>query len=507
MTQPADRIFTNAEVHTLDDPDSVHEAVAVRNGRIVRVDSAYEVEFLEGVDTDVVDCDGGVLLPGFIDAHTHMEVLGRRLVHADLGGTADRNEAVDRLGDAPTESGWILGYGYDESTWPDSEYLTRDDLDAVSTELPVVAFREDLHTASVNGVVLDRYGDEMGGGVERDGGEPTGVVREGAAEFLRKGTAPGREETKRLVEAARDYAHSLGVTGVHDMVRNSDAPAAYRELDRDDELGLRVRLYYWADHLDAVEELGLVTNHGSEFVRVGGIKTFTDGSIGARTAKLSEPYSDGDEGERSDGTTGEWVVTPTELEAIAGHVDELGMQLSVHAIGDEAIEMTLGALPEDPDSRHRIEHAELLADDLEGFDAVASMQPNFLRWAREDGLYEHRLGERRTRRSNRFSDVLEADVPLAFGSDCMPLNPLYGVQEAVTAPEPAQRLSVTDALRAYTAGAAYAAHEETELGTVEPGKRADFVVLEASPWGVERDEIASIDVMMTVVDGETVYRQ
>ena len=498
MTQAADRIFTNAEVHTLGDFDETHEAVAVRDGRIVRVDSEYEIGFLDGVNTDVVDCDGGVLLPGFIDAHTHMEIVGRRLVHADLA-VADRETALDRLREAPSEA-WILGYGYDESAWGDDRYLTREELDEVSTALPVVAFREDLHTASVNSVVLDRYGESLPeDGIGYDGDEPTGVVTEDAAEFLRMETAPGRAETKRLVEAARDYAHARGVTGVHDMVRHSDAPAAYRALAVDDDLDLRVRLYYWADHLDAVEETGLVTNHGGPFVEVGGIKTYTDGSLGAGTAKLSEPYTDRE-------GTGEWVVDPEELADIAERTEELGMQLAVHAIGDEAIDVALETLPEDPEMRHRIEHAELLPADLEGFDAVASMQPNFLRWAREGGLYERRLGAERTAESNRFADVLDADVPLAFGSDCMPLDPLFGVQQAVTAPEEGQRLSVTEALETYTSGAAYAGHDEDRFGTVEVGKRADFVVLEESPWAVDVDAIADIAVSMTVVDGEVVYR-
>ncbi|MFW5964583.1 MAG: amidohydrolase [Natronomonas sp.] len=498
MTQAADRIFTNAEIHTLADPDETYEAVAVRDGRIVRVDSAYEIGFLEGVDTDVIDCDGGVLLPGFIDAHTHMEIVGRRLVHADLA-TDDRETALDRLREAPAEE-WVLGYGYDESAWDDDRYLTRDELDAVSGDLPVVAFREDLHTASVNSVVLERYGDSLPeSGIQRDDGDPTGVVTEDAAEFLRMETAPGRAETKRLVEAARDYAHERGVTGVHDMVRHSDAPAAYRTLARDGDLGLRVRLYYWADHLDAVEETGLVTNHGGPYVSVGGIKTYTDGSLGAGTAKLSEPYADRE-------GTGEWVVDPEELTDIAERVDELGMQLAVHAIGDEAIDVALDSLPDDSEMRHRIEHAELLPDDLEGFDAVASMQPNFLRWAGEGGLYEQRLGTERTAESNRFADVLDADVPLAFGSDCMPLDPLFGVQQSVTAPEPSQRLSVTEALEAYTSGAAYAGHDEGRFGTVEVGKRADFVVLDESPWAVDAGAIADIDISITVVDGEVVYR-
>jgi predicted amidohydrolase YtcJ len=515
MTEAADRVFVNAEVHTLADPDSaadaadsdragrhadeVHEAVAVRDGRVVRVDSEYEVEFLAGVETDIVDCGDGVLLPGFVDAHTHMEVVGRRLVHADLGAADDRDSALTLLRDAAGEE-WVLGYGYDESTWPSGEYLTREELDSVADDRPAVAFREDLHTASVNSVVLERYGDELPeNGVERADGEPTGVVREDAAEFLRTETAPGREETRELVAAARDFAHERGVTGVHDMVRHSDAPAAYRSLAVDGDLDLRVRLYYWADHLDAVEETGLVTNHGGEFLEVGGVKTYTDGSLGAGTAKLAESYADRE-------GTGEWVVPPAELESVVERVEDLGMQLAVHAIGDEAVAAALAALPDDPAARHRIEHAELLPgapSELEG--VVASMQPNFLRWARPDGLYEGRLGEERTAGSNRFADILEAGVPLAFGSDCMPLDPLYGVQQTVTAPEAGQRLGVTDALRAYTSGAAYAGHAEDRFGTVEPGKHADFVVLAESPWAVDDDAIADIDVAMTVVDGEVVH--
>ncbi|WP_254840558.1 amidohydrolase [Natronomonas marina] len=500
MTEAADRVFVNAEVHTLADPDEVEEAVAVRDGRVVRVDSEYEIEFLTGVETDVVDCEGGVLLPGFVDAHTHMEVVGRRLVHADLGAADDREAALELLREAAGEE-WVLGYGYDESTWPAGTYLTREELDSVAADRPVVAFREDLHTASVNSVVLERYGEELPeAGVVREGGEPTGVVREDAAEFLRMETAPDREETRELIAAARDYAHEHGVTGVHDMVRHSDAPAAYRELAVDDELDLRVRLYYWADHLDAVEETGLVTNHGGEYVEVGGIKTYTDGSLGAGTAKLSEPYADRE-------GTGEWVVPPAELAEVVDRAEELGMQLAVHAIGDEAVGAALDALPDDPEARHRIEHAELLpADrDVEEFHAVASMQPNFLRWARAGGLYEERLGEERTAASNPFAEVLEAGVPLAFGSDCMPMDPLYGVQGTVTAPDPRQRLGVTEALRAYTSGAAHAGHDEDRFGTVEPGKRADFVVLGSSPWAVDDDAIADVEVAMTVVDGAVVY--
>ncbi len=498
MTQAADRIFRNAELHTLTNPDETYEAVAVRDGEIVRVDSEYEIEFLEGVETDVVDCGGGVLLPGFIDAHTHVEYAGKRLVHADLAGTTDREEALDRIRESADDEGWIIGFGYDESTWPESEYLTREELDGISTDQPVVAFREDMHTASVNSVVLERYADEMGENVQREGGEPTGVVTEDAASLLGDETAPDREAMGRLLSAAQSHAHSLGITGVHDMVRNTEAPGVYREMELDGELALRVRLYYWETHFEAVEELGLRTNHGSEFVEVGGIKSFTDGALGARTAKLYDPYEDGE-------GTGEWVVTPEALAETVDDATELDLQVAVHAIGDEAVDVSLETLPDDPSARHRIEHAELVGTELSGFHAVASMQPNFLKWAREGGLYDSRIGPERSRASNPFAEILEEGVPLAFGSDCMPMNPLYGIQQAVTARDDRQRLTVTQALRAYTSGAAYAGFDEDRLGTIEPGKRADFVLLSDSPWETPNDEIADIVVAKTIVDGSVVY--
>jgi hypothetical protein len=290
------------------------------------------------------------------------------------------------------------------------------------------------------------------------------------------------------------------------MVRGTPAPRVYRELDREGELDLRVRINYWTDHLDAAAEAGLVSNVGSEFVRAGAIKSFTDGSIGSGTAKLSEPYADS-------GDRGTWVVPPEELREWVERAEDAGFQFTAHAIGDEAVHETLGAFAEceDPASaRHRVEHAEVLTDEsVERFadlGVVASVQPNFLKWAREGGLYETRLGVERTRESNPFASLLEAGVPLAFGSDTMPLGPLFGIEQAVTAPAPEQRIGVTEALRAYTHGAAYAGFDEDRMGTVERGKLADLVVLEESPWTVEPDGVGDIDVAMTVVGGRVVYR-
>jgi predicted amidohydrolase YtcJ len=359
--------------------------------------------------------------------------------------------------------------------------------------------------------------------VRTAGGEPTGVLVEGAVDAVYEATRPGPEGMRAYLLAAQEHATARGVTAVHDMVRRSAAPRVYRDLDAGGELALRVRINYWADHLDAVLETGLRTNGGSDRVRVGAIKTYTDGSIGGRTARLSEPYADagregegngdgsGDEGTGDDGhgTRGVFLESREDLAGLVGRADDAGLQVALHAIGDEAIELALDALEGSEGTRHRIEHAEVLTDDLiERLGAagvVVSAQPNFLKWAREGGLYDSRLGVERRRDSNRFGALQEAGATLAFGSDCMPLGPLYGVQQTVTAPEPAQRLSVTDALRAYTRGAAYAGFDEDRTGTVERGKCADFAVLEESPWEVPEDGIADIDVAMTVVGGEVVY--
>ena len=509
MTQAADLILTNGRVYT---PDSGEQrpddplaespaAVAVRNGEIVRIGPSNEVTFLEGVGTTVVDLDGHALLPGFVDAHTHLDVLGQQQEEADLSGCDSPEACLDCLDDRRTETeGWVIGFGYDESRWSGS-YLTRDQLDSVSADRPVVAFREDLHVASVNSVVLDRHAGGMPPeNVETVDGERTGVLVEEALSVLREQLRPDPDRMREYLLAAQEHAHSKGVTAVHDMVRHSHAPRVYRALDSAGKLTLRVRLNYWADHLDAVLETGLRTNHGSDRVEMGAIKTYADGSIGGRTARLSEPYADGE-------GRGEWVTPPEGMADLAGQVDSAGLQFAAHAIGDEAIDAVVKSLDATDGERHRIEHAEVLTDSLidrlAESDHVVSAQPNFLKWAGDEGLYDQRLGDRRRRRTNQFGRLTDRGARLAFGSDCMPLDPLFGIEQTVTAPEATQRLDVSQAVDTYTMGGAYASFAEDRLGSIERGKRGDFVALDRSPW--ETDTISEIGVGLTIVDGEIVF--
>ncbi len=498
MTQAADLVLTNGRVYT---PEGWREAVAVRDGEIVRVGKRTEIGFLAGVETSEIDLDGRVLLPGFIDAHTHLDVLGQQQTEADLSGSDSAESCLDRLDERREETtDWVVGFGYDESRWNGS-YLTREQLDTVSTDRPVVAFREDLHTASVNSVVLDQYiGELPPEAVERSNGEPTGVLVEEGLTLLQNKRQPDPAQLRSALLTAQEYAHRKGVTAVHDMIRNSQAPRVYRELDQEGKLTLRVRLNYWADHLDAVLETGLRTNYGSDRVEMGAIKSYADGSIGARTARLSEPYADGT-------GRGEWVLPPDGIADLVGHVDSAGLQCAMHAIGDEAIGSVLDAYEGASGDRHRIEHAELLTpaliDRLGESDHVVSVQPNFLKWAREDGLYDRRLGVERRRRTNQFAAVIEAGAQLAFGSDCMPLDPLFGIEQAVTAPATTQQLGVTEAIDAYTRGGAVAGFAEDQRGTIERGKQADFVALDGSPW--ETESISELAVELTIVGGEIVY--
>ena len=320
--------------------------------------------------------------------------------------------------------------------------------------------------------------------------------------LLRAG-APDEATMVDALHAAARHAHALGITSVHAMAAATEWRPFMRTRGK---LDLRIILYPEVEALDHLRALGIESGFGDEWLRIGGVKLFTDGSIGARTAALHEPYIGGGRGTL--------IYSDAELVRLIAAADAAGLQTAVHAIGDRAIEQVLrvhAQVGTNPELRHRIEHFELPDEGqlarAANLGLCASMQPNFAaNWSGPGGMYETQLGPDRDRRIDPHRAVLAADIPLAFGSDCMPLSPLYGINAAVTAPHPGQRLAVTDAIHAYTAAGAYLARMETKTGTLAPGMAADIVVIDSDPSAVP-DTISKIAVVMTFVAGILVYKK
>jgi predicted amidohydrolase YtcJ len=512
-------LLRGGTVHTLDDDRTTAEAVLFRDGRVAAVGDTATVEDA-ATDPETVDLDSRTVLPGFNDAHTHVFSVGIGLLETDLSAADDREQALELLADnaGSTPAGeWVLGFQYDESTWPPGgrDYLTKAELDSVSTEHPIVAVRVDGHSATLNSRALEEVDFS---GVEHDvrteGGEPTGRVVEDATGRVRAASYPDVPKAREALDAAIDHYHELGVTSIQTvagLTRVRDHGYVQQEALfahwRDDDLDLRTTFYVPQWQAESLSDLEIASGFGDDWLRLGGLKTFSDGSIGSETAKTHREY-DG-------GGRGEMVNDREQLREWFAHAARTNQQIATHAIGGEAIdivideyERALEAYDEEFDPRLRVEHAELATDEaierMADAGIVASMQPNFLQWNGADGLYENRLGADVRPENNRYRDVLDADVPLAFGSDKMPPGPLYGMGFAVDSPYERQRLAVDEALTAYTRGAAYAEFQEDEKGVLESGHLGDAVVLDSDPYE-HPDSFDDIGVEMTVIDGDVVY--
>lgn len=507
-------------VHTFDDDRMTTEAVLFRDDRVAAVGDTERVK-ATATDPRNVDLDGRVVLPGFTGAHTHLLSVGINRLETDLAKPDDRAgvlSMLDRSAPATDPGDWVLGYNFDETTWPEDEQrrLTRSDLDAVSEDHPVAAMRVDGHAAAVNSSALDQINvDGVKRDVDRDEeGTSTGVLVDDAAGRVKQATYPRGEKAHRALKPATDRAHELGVTSVQNMSEltapqkvGSPIHAAFFGAWRDDELGLRVTVYVHFGKVESLSDLEVASGFGDDWLRIGGLKPGSDGSLGARTKKISGSYA-------ADPENDETVVTSEpELRELFRTAARADQQIATHALGDVAIDTVLdcyeAVLDEYhmPDPRLRIEHLELATDAaiarMNELGIVASMQPNFLQWAGDGGSYEAVLGSGARGANNRFRSVYDSDVPLALGSDTMPIGPLHGIHYAVNAPHDTQRVSVGEAIAAYTRDAAYAEFTENKKGTLEPGKLADAVVLGADPFA-ESDSIAEIDVDITIVDREIV---
>ncbi len=500
-------LLEHARVISMDPTRPEAEAVLCRHGRIEAVGTTEQLEkLLRSTDTRF-DCGNLPLVPGLIDSHTHFLSLGLKRLRVDLSGARDRAAALAQLRTralAAREGEWVYGIDFDESRWEGDRALpTREDLDrVVSARHRVVMRRVCGHIAVANTLALEAVSAAWDH-VDR----ATGVMKEGVVERLSEVVGTTEEEARKAIEVATRLAYERGVTSVVDIV-DARTLVTYLDMDGQGRMGIRVFCALNDRDLPASGASGVRAVRGSEggMVHLVGVKAYLDGSLGARTAALSAPYAD------DPTTSGELFYDLERLRALVRNAKARGLQLFLHAIGDRAIQLALDALAAEvaPGDllRHRIEHLECYTHDqlhrMKELRVVASIQPNFAaQWAGPGGMNEQRLGPERARACDGLRDVWSHGMPLAFGSDCMPFGPMLGLQGAVNHPVEEQSLPVMVALRAYTAGSAYAVHAEDWLGMISPGMAADLVLL--SDDLEEAEDLSRVRPVLTVLGGFMVH--
>ena len=531
---PADLILHTARIYTVDAARPRAEAIAIRGDRILRVGSNADVLSSRGPATRVIDLRGATVVPGLQDAHGHFTGLGQSLQRLDFRGTTTYDQIVEMVRKAASQSrpgDWILGRAWDQNDWPDKTFPTAGKLDAAAPANPVYLTRVDGHAGLANGRALALGGvtrdtpDPSGGEIIRDkDGNPTGVLIDTAQRLVaQKIPAPSREQTIDAILRADKECRRLGLTMVHDAGASGEIVDAYKQLVDDGRL--QTRLYVMLrDRLDRLRphfERGPITNYRDGHLTVRAIKISADGALGSYGAALLEPYSDRPE------TRGLLTTPPEEVYRQTLEASKAGFQTCIHAIGDRAnrgvldvFERVQSEVPGARALRMRNEHAQILdAQDIPRFaklNVIASMQSTH---ATSDMPWvPTRIGPDRTAEGAYvWQKLMKSGVVLANGSD-FPVeepNPMLGLYAAITRQDPqgnpaggwmpGQRMSRDEALASFTIRAAYAAHMEKDLGSLEAGKLADLVVLSRDVMAIPEREILATTVLKTIVGGRIVY--
>ena len=525
---PATLVVTGARVWTGDPQKPWAEAVAARGESIAAVGSAAAIETLIGPGTTVISVPGSLLVPGFIDTHVHLTDGGGGLASVQLRDAATPGEFTRRIAEyaATLEPGEWIRYGnWDHERWG-GELPRRDWIDAVTPENPVWINRLDGHMALANSRALEIAGVDAdtpaiaGGEIVRDAeGRPTGILKDNAMALVEDAVPePGEAQLDRTVAAAMAYFAANGVTSVHDMGGWRDL-AAYRRLHGGEEFITRVYsvmpLAGWERLRDEVAAHG----RGDAWLSIGGLKGFMDGSLGSHTAAFLEPFTD------TPDDRGFLINELDDMRTWISGADAAGLHVMVHAIGDRAIRALLDIYDDvvaangERDRRFRIEHAQHIhPDDIGRFAAqqvVASMQPYH---AIDDGRWADKvIGPERAQTTYAFHSLIESGARVSFGSDWFvaPATPLEGIYAAVTRrtldgahPDgwvPEQKISVEQALAAYTRDAAYASFDENVKGVLKPGMLADFVLLDRDITAIAPAQIRETRVLKTIVGGRVVH--
>jgi predicted amidohydrolase YtcJ len=528
----ADLIVTNARIYTSDDTRPVVEAVAVAGGKVLFAGNAAGAMALKGAATRVLDLGGRTVIPGMIDAHGHVAGLGDALHIVDLTGTTTYDEVVARVAERAkkTPKGqWVLGRGWDQNDWGDTRFPTHDKMTAAVPDHPVYIVRVDGHAGLANLKALQAAGvtaatqDPSGGHIERNAdGSPSGVFVDNAQGLVRRAIPrQTRDDVKLAITDAVREAQRWGLSGVHDAGASATALDVYEELAKSGQM--KFRLYAMisddAPTVDAWFKRGPLTDAYAGSLWVRSIKLYSDGALGSRGAALLEPYSDDAK------NIGLLVSAPAHIQDVATRALKAGFQINTHAIGDrgnrlvlDAYEAALKAVPT-ADHRFRVEHAQILNfDDVPRFARLgvipsmqASHQTSDMYWAGA------RLGAQRLLGAYAWRSLLNTGVVVPNGSDfpVEQVNPLISFHSAVSRQDardwppggwyPAERMTREEALKSITIWAAYAGFQEKVLGSLTPGKYADFVVLDQDIMRVPPELLLNTKVLQTWVGGTKVY--
>ena len=535
-------ILCNGNFRTMDRNRPRVQAVAIGGGRILDVGDDQTIRAMAGAGTRSIDLNGRLGLPGLMDAHIHFYdwALGRQqLTLEGVKSFAEFRKAVAQAARAKPEGSWIVGQGWNEADWPEHRLPTREDLDAAAPLHPVALWRCDLHLVSVNSRALALAGidadtpDPPDGAIDKDpSGRPTGILRELAANLIRAAIPePTGAEIVGAMQEGIAHLHSLGLTGIHDVrlmggLEGAPALRAWQLINEKGALDLRCWVSLPGERLDEAIALGLRTGFGDDRLRLGHLKYFADGGMGARTAWMLDAYRDAEYGMP--------LSSMAQLSEAALKAERAGLAVMIHAIGDRASREVITLFEELQQKRsradekngvppalgHRIEHIQMIRSEdisrLADMDVAACLQPYNM--ILDINMIDESVGHR-GRRAYAFKALIDAGVPVLFSSDapvCDP-NPLLGIHAAVTRQRtdgtpaggwyPEQRIGVETAVRSYTTIPARFYGCAHELGSVTPGKRADLIVLDRDIFRVDPMEIAAALVDLTIFDGKVAFHR
>lgn len=529
--------FVNGKIYVSFRPKKVLEALIVANERVIYAGENQKAKKIaELLGGEIVDLGGKTILPGFIDSHMHLDELGMYLNMVDLRGVRSIKELKKKVEDyaKKLQTTWVLGHGWDQELFEEKRWPTRWDLDEVVKDKPVMLSRVCLHAAVLNTKAMELTGlleIDSPGVIKNERGEPTGIVKEEAFELAREKFKETLtlEDYEKFFKDAMSFVASQGVTTVGFVSCDEKSIQGLGRLKEKINFLIRVRtyldpgrremnksgMYGKKDILESLKKLGVKRGFGDEKLKINGIKILADGSLGARTAWLSKPYSD------EPSTSGYPNIDEKTLKELVKEAHEAGLQVAIHGIGDKTIDMILDAYEDIGDikrRRHRIEHASILRKDqikrMARLGVVSSVQPHFVI---TDWWAKARLGDERVEWIYPFKSMLKEGIVIGLGTDCPVeiLNPSETVYAAVTRGKyenvpyyedtKNECLTLEEALHAYTFGSAYIMFEEANLGTLEEGKLADFIVIDRDPFEVNEKELRNIKVLETYVGGKKVY--